>query len=485
VLSPAKHDAPSGAGALLEAAVAYAATPNGAAKPAVITAQHAGEAAQSADAEPTQLARGSANPAAVDSFPAAGAGVAGGNHAAVCVQQAQELQLAERATSSPCLAAAGDGGASATSGAQRCPSPGLLGIRHSSSTGNMQAAGLARGAGQALAEPSSTSFTRSASSSAWEAAVRQGSTLAVAPGHGFLPAPAAAGVNLAGNRAGSSVASEPAIPTRSHSTAADGAAAAALPPRFSNRAVSWGGTTAVFHPSTGQSPEPGLTQPLLQSLAESNELSLAGGIEQVQSLLSPVQSAGAASEGPVASGVQQLGVPTAGDAFGTAGAAVASSAAARGAAITDAAAVFANPLYSSVVVLHPDTATATAAGQVVRRTPGSAPAAAGSSAANALVAAAAAAVEEEGVLEEMGGAVTSTGQPVPLELLEEALHWHAYANAIYGWPMFLWSHRYRWGQTRVGLRGRQRGMEFTCWVIDQPVVLWLLGVRGPLRRSLL
>jgi hypothetical protein len=33
--------------------------------------------------------------------------------------------------------------------------------------------------------------------------------------------------------------------------------------------------------------------------------------------------------------------------------------------------------------------------------------------------------------------------PVSLELLEEALHWHRYANAIYGWPMYLWSHRYR------------------------------------------
>ena len=32
---------------------------------------------------------------------------------------------------------------------------------------------------------------------------------------------------------------------------------------------------------------------------------------------------------------------------------------------------------------------------------------------------------------------------VELELLEEALHWHRYANAVYGWPMFLWSHRYR------------------------------------------
>ncbi|WIA18498.1 hypothetical protein OEZ85_009951 [Tetradesmus obliquus] len=32
---------------------------------------------------------------------------------------------------------------------------------------------------------------------------------------------------------------------------------------------------------------------------------------------------------------------------------------------------------------------------------------------------------------------------VDLDLLEEALHWHRYANAIYGWPMFLWSHRYR------------------------------------------
>jgi hypothetical protein len=33
-----------------------------------------------------------------------------------------------------------------------------------------------------------------------------------------------------------------------------------------------------------------------------------------------------------------------------------------------------------------------------------------------------------------------------LELLEEALHWHRYANAIYGWPMYLWSHRHRWVQ---------------------------------------
>uniref|UniRef100_A0A383W0M9 sn-1-specific diacylglycerol lipase n=1 Tax=Tetradesmus obliquus TaxID=3088 RepID=A0A383W0M9_TETOB len=40
-------------------------------------------------------------------------------------------------------------------------------------------------------------------------------------------------------------------------------------------------------------------------------------------------------------------------------------------------------------------------------------------------------------------AVLSDGSSVDLDLLEEALHWHRYANAIYGWPMFLWSHRYR------------------------------------------
>ncbi len=32
---------------------------------------------------------------------------------------------------------------------------------------------------------------------------------------------------------------------------------------------------------------------------------------------------------------------------------------------------------------------------------------------------------------------------VPLPLLEEALHWHRFANAIYGWPMYLWTRRYR------------------------------------------
>eukprot|EP00775_Hariotina_reticulata_P013184 gene13184-13315_t len=40
-------------------------------------------------------------------------------------------------------------------------------------------------------------------------------------------------------------------------------------------------------------------------------------------------------------------------------------------------------------------------------------------------------------------ATFSNGTAVPLELLEEALQWHHYANAVYGWPMFLWSHRYR------------------------------------------
>eukprot|EP00879_Flechtneria_rotunda_P015830 GHRR01016553.1.p1 GENE.GHRR01016553.1~~GHRR01016553.1.p1 ORF type:complete len:1195 (+),score=470.03 GHRR01016553.1:1101-4685(+) len=41
------------------------------------------------------------------------------------------------------------------------------------------------------------------------------------------------------------------------------------------------------------------------------------------------------------------------------------------------------------------------------------------------------------------GAAAQDDPEVPLELLEEALHWHGYANAIYGWPMFMWSHRYR------------------------------------------
>lgn len=68
------------------------------------------------------------------------------------------------------------------------------------------------------------------------------------------------------------------------------------------------------------------------------------------------------------------------------------------------------------------------------------PQAAARAAAAAVAAAAVGDAGDEGV-----GAVTSAGQPVPLELLEEALHWHAYANAIYGWPMFLWSHRYRYG----------------------------------------
>jgi hypothetical protein len=43
-----------------------------------------------------------------------------------------------------------------------------------------------------------------------------------------------------------------------------------------------------------------------------------------------------------------------------------------------------------------------------------------------------------------GGADWDDGEgEVEFELLEEALHWHRYANAIYGWPMFMWSHRYR------------------------------------------
>jgi hypothetical protein len=42
------------------------------------------------------------------------------------------------------------------------------------------------------------------------------------------------------------------------------------------------------------------------------------------------------------------------------------------------------------------------------------------------------------------------GGEVSLELLQEALHWHKYALAIYGTVMFLWSKRHRWGRQERG-----------------------------------
>lgn len=43
--------------------------------------------------------------------------------------------------------------------------------------------------------------------------------------------------------------------------------------------------------------------------------------------------------------------------------------------------------------------------------------------------------------DEPGG--ESQDDAVSLGVLEEALHWHRFANAVYGWPMYLWSYRYR------------------------------------------
>jgi hypothetical protein len=217
-------------------------------------------------------------------------------------------------------------------------------------------------------------------------------------------------------------------------------------------------------------------QPVLHSLAESNEFSLihSGAIEQVQSLLSPLQSAevptgSAAGSGPLAA--PPVGAAAAGDVVG---AAVAGADAIG--TVSSEAPMFVNPLYlvplSSSASTHQHSQSAGGVQQPQQQRvqapptglpspPAAHPAAAANAAtakqhqgivstslvsmqpqaaATAPVAAAVGDAGDEGV-----GAVTSAGQPVSLDLLEEALHWHAYANAIYGWPMFLWSHRYRYG----------------------------------------
>lgn len=316
----------------------------------------------------------------------------------------------------------------ATACGSHSPSPGLKGLGHSSSTGNLPTA-LARGSSPAPNDQ--VSVGRTGSSSAWEVAVRQGSTLAVAPGRGV------------GSRTSSpSPVQGAGLPNRSYSTheLATVPDRSTSPARFEHRAVSWGASAAgsqqpavsVSGQGSGmhsQDGGPGLLQDskaggnTLHTLAEVSELSLtgAGMIEQVESLLSPLPSTEVSAPLPgEGQAVPPSGAAAAGDAVGHATAPNTSAARPPCSKLDVAAAD------QQQAPWHPaaDTPSAAAA------------------------AAAVACVSEEG-LEQGGAAVTSDGRRVPLDLLEEALHWHAYANAIYGWPMFLWSHRYRWGLTHT------------------------------------
>lgn len=322
------------------------------------------------------------------------------------------------------------------------PGPKLKGIHHSSSTGNLPSA-LSRG--NSPTPPEGVSFVRTGSSSAWEAAVRQGSALAVAPGRGIASA------GPGGSRANSpSLLQTSGMPARSHSTY-DAAAAHERPPSkapMAHRAMSWGGGAPPNQQHAAHSSEQGLgkaeqsracdqtgaqRQALLQSLAESNEFSITPGtqFEQVESLLSPLPSSdiAALAEG----GRPAAGAAAAGDSISHIPAQSADCMDLKQAAV--AAAVqqkLAVPQALQHAALEPSQAGAAAATEGAAVV-GLGPAAAQPPAAQAL---AEEAVEELGV-------VLAEGQPVSLALLEEALHWHPYANAIYGWPMFLWSHRYR------------------------------------------
>lgn len=484
VLGSAKHEAGLGAGALLEAAVAAAAARE--ARAAQGTAQQ--NSTTHPDDEGLELmtdcsvARSSQTTR--DRITPRERGIEGdGSSPVLGSLQEQEVQVTSRA-SSPAHASAADSCSGVT---QRSPSPTLKGIKHSSSTGNVQAAAV-RSSSPVMDDTAGMAFGRTASSSAWEAAVRQGSTLAVAPGRGVVPA--------AGKASGPLL--DAALVVRSNSTAVDSRAGATpergpSPSRFKHRAVSLGSSTLGSQPMQDSSEEQSLSrlqtlqalgqpgnkapQPVLHSLAESNEFSLvhSGAIEQVQSLLSPLQSAevptvGAGGSGPLAA--PPVGAAAAGDVVG---AAVAGADAIG--TVSSEAPMFVNPLFlvpmSSSASTHQHSQSAGGVQQQRVQAPPtglpSPPAAHPAAAANAATAtqqqgnastsvvsmqpqaaarAAAAAVAAAAVGDagdEGVGAVTSAGQPVPLELLEEALHWHAYANAIYGWPMFLWSHRYRYG----------------------------------------
>jgi hypothetical protein len=443
VLGAAKHDAAAlGAGALLEAAVAAAAARQ--AKTSSGPTCLLTNSAKAADHGHKLSADGHMHTEAART---GGDNEPGRMHLQLAACQAAAVSAAEGTGAAP----------AATSGAQDTPL--VKGIKHSSSTGNLQAP-VARGGSPTPLEPTAVSFARSGSSSAWEAAVRQGSALAVAPGRGFVPG---SGLGSSSNRTPSpgpeAVAS---LPARSHSTAADPSAGfdpGPSPFRFSHRAVSWGGTGPSSQPPSGRSSEQGAARPhtpgdpvqqsakpqqmVLSSLAEANELSLAHSnvLGQVQSLLSPLASYEASGEALAA--INVTGQPPAGAA--AAGDAVGAAAAGLG---TDPQLII-NPLFS-------DSLSQPGQGRALQQQQqGSAGAAPGNDVVAALAVtsagavppetttAAAAAVAAAAAAAEGAGALTSTGQPVPLDLLEEALHWHAYANAIYGWPMFLWSHRYR------------------------------------------
>jgi hypothetical protein len=310
-------------------------------------------------------------------------------------------------------------------------------------------------------EPTAVAFARSGSSSAWEAAVRQGSALAVAPGRGFVPGSGLGSSNRTPSPGPEAAAS---LPARSHSTAADPSAAGLdrgpSPSRFSHRSVSCGGMGPSSQLPFGRSSEQGSARPhtppgliqqsakpqqmVLSSLAEANELSLAHShvLGQVESLLSPLASYEASGEALGAADV--TGKPPAGTAA-TGDAVSAAAAAAAGVGVGIEPRLVSNPLYSESLSQPGQGPTLQQQQGWAGAAPGSvvaaAPAVTSARAVSLEATTAAAAAEAAAAVG--AGALTSTGQPVPLDLLEEALHWHAYANAIYGWPMFLWSHRYR------------------------------------------
>jgi hypothetical protein len=253
---------------------------------------------------------------------------------------------------------------------------------------------------------SSSTAAPAGSGSMWEMAVRQGSTLALAPGHvlsaaaGQQPDPERAGSLQLGLRSHSlqegrssgggslSLAGRTSSPVRGFcGSGASGQDVGSMP---AGSACSQGGGTRGFSPLQ---PIYSVTHPqaaLLQGGARHASSSGGGGgssnlspsvLGPVGSLLSPQTSAGG---GP---GTEAAG-----------------------------------PIHPPAAALAP----------------------ASDAAASRSISNVAAAAAAESQLQLAGSALLQPdGSPIPLELLEEALHWHHYANAIYGWPMFLWSHRYR------------------------------------------
>jgi hypothetical protein len=494
VLGPAKHDATPGATALLEAAAALADAQAAAAGPATGATC---ALAQSVSKSAGQAQAGEA--AGLEQLPTAMA-----SNGPVCLQQQQFMTTvgtagpAAAVASKDALCSQGDTavvGAGAGSG-QSSPPP----APHSS-RGAAQGS-LMRSSSPALQEPPAVPFLRSVSaSSAWEVAVRQGSTLALAPGHRLAPSSAAAAAaTMAGQGVGGSLGDDArstagvALPARTQSTTEPSAAAAAaaghMPPplRAGQRSVSWAGASFAEQPFLGRSSEQGAAAGkhpaldaaapagafscgkvplgaldcLAEGIAEGMELSVTSShmLGQVQSLLSPLQSNDiAAADARVLTPV--AGTAAAGDTVGAA----AADALAAGSAAQPAAAVGGGGASAAATSRAPALLTGAYQHQHQQAlAAGAAQAALAVGAAEGLAAqlqdaAVAGAAAAEGALE-VASAVMSDGQLVPLELLEEALHWHAYANAIYGWPMFLWSHRYRWV---AGTRGRAGLYRLQCF----------------------